>query len=77
MTAGKGSKQRPTDMDKFNEGFDRIFVIAPKSTMYEDLFTPVDAGDCKLITGEIGTIDCGITFKKGGRDGDVKHRPGG
>ena len=23
--SGKGSKQRPTDMDKFNQNFDRIF----------------------------------------------------
>lgn len=25
MTAGKGSKQRPTDKQKFDEAFDRIF----------------------------------------------------
>lgn len=25
MTAGKGSKQRPTDKQKFDESFDRIF----------------------------------------------------
>ena len=25
MTAGKGSKQRPTDKQRFDENFDRIF----------------------------------------------------
>ena len=35
MSAGKGSKQRPFDMDKFNEGFDRIF--GQKATAAESL----------------------------------------
>jgi|TARA_A100000172_G_scaffold60047_2_gene39543 hypothetical protein len=29
---GKGSKPRPTDRDKFNEAFDRIFKTKEKET---------------------------------------------
>ncbi len=30
MSAGKGSKQRPTDKKKFDENWDRIFGKKPK-----------------------------------------------
>ena len=34
--SGKGDRQRPTDMDKFNEGFDRIFGRRTQHTIGED-----------------------------------------
>jgi hypothetical protein len=33
-----------------------FMVISPKSTVFEELSKPVDAGDVKLIEGELGTL---------------------
>ena len=79
----KGSNRRPTDAEAFNNNFDAIFgrksccEHASDCAVHNEPAYPAGPCDCKLITGEIGTVDCGITFKKGEQDGDVKHRPGG
>lgn len=55
--------------DEIDGGVGVVVVLAPSPTMYEELAKPgqLEAG-AKLYAGEIGAVDCGITFV-GGRDG--------
>lgn len=53
-----------------------VEVLHPKSTVAEQLrgnFEPVDpdAAAGELLTGEIGTVDCGIVFVTESRGGDA------
>ena len=46
--AGKGDKQRPTDMDKFNENFEKIFGSKPTEQQQESMRRQIE--DAKILS---------------------------